>query len=92
MMREELELEMRQSVTTEVQTVDDNEKPLYSDKKKEKLVNLVKMVLTGVMAVSIHQLRNSKQLLSFILALERLCLNTKKLSMASMALLLLLVS
>ena len=33
-MREELEVETRALVTAEIQTVDENEKPLYSDKEK----------------------------------------------------------
>ena len=45
-MREELEVETRALVTAEIQTVDENEKPLYSDKEKEKLIRLVKTLLS----------------------------------------------
>jgi hypothetical protein len=66
-----LEVETRASVTAEIQTVDENEKPLYSDKEKEKLIQLVKTLLSPEKVVSIHKLRNTKELLRFILMLKR---------------------
>jgi len=83
-MREELEVETRALVTAEIQTVDEKEKPLYSDKEKEKLIQLVKTLLTPEKAVSIHKLRNTKELLRFILILKRLTLNTRQLSKAGL--------
>ena len=75
-MREELEVETRALVTAEIQTVDENEKPLYSDKEKEKLV---KTLLSPEKVVSIHKLKNTKELLRFILMLKSSAgLDTKK--------------
>ena len=67
-------------VTAEIQTVDENEKPLYSDKEKEKFIQLVKTLLSLEKVVSILKLRNTKELLRFILMLKRLKLKTKQLS------------
>ena len=83
-MREELEVETRALVTAEIQTVDENEKPLYSDKEKEKLIRLVKTLLSPEKVVSMHKLKNTKELLRFILMLKRLTLKTKKLGKASL--------
>ena len=69
-MREELEVETRALVTAEIQTVDENEKPLYSDKEKEKLIRLVKTLLTPEKVVSMHKLKNTKELLRLILILK----------------------
>ena len=63
-MGEELEIETRALVTKEIQSVDENEKPLYSVEEKENLV----------------QLANTVQLLRFILLPKRLSLNTRQLS------------
>ena len=78
-MREELEVETRALVTAEIQTVDENEKPLYSDKEKEKLIRLVKTLLSPEKVVSMHKLKNTKELLRFILMLKSSAgLDTKK--------------
>ena len=78
-MREELEVETGALVTAEIQTVDENEKPLYSDKEKEKLIRLVKTLLSPEKVVSIHKLKNIKELLRFILMLKSSAgLDTKK--------------
>ena len=78
-MREKLEVETRALVTAEIQTVDENEKPLYSDKEKEKLIRLVKTLLSPEKVVSMHKLKNTKELLRFILMLKSSAgLDTKK--------------
>ena len=78
-MREKLEVETRALVTAEIQTVDENEKPLYSDKEKEKLIQLVKTLLSPEKVVSMHKLKNTKELLRFILMLKSSAgLDTKK--------------
>ena len=72
-------METRASVTAEIQTVDENEKPLYSDKEKEKLIQLVKTLLSPEKVVSMHKLKNTKELLRFILMLKSSAgLDTKK--------------
>ena len=52
-MREELEIETRALVTKEIQSVDENEKLLYSVEEKENLVQLAKTVLKPKLVVSI---------------------------------------
>lgn len=64
-----MEVETRALVTAEIQTVDENEKPLYSD--KEKLIQLVKTLLSPEKVFGIHKLRNTKELLRFILMLSK---------------------
>lgn len=66
-----MEVETRALVTAEIQTVDENEKPLYSDKEKEKLIQLVKTLLSPEKVFGIHKLRNTKELLRFILMLSK---------------------
>jgi len=76
--REELKLEMRALVTTELQILGDNEKPLYDDDKKEKLIDLVKIIQRPENTVSVFQTRNNKELLGFVLALNRLSCNARR--------------
>jgi len=75
--REELKLEMRNLVTTELQILGDNEKPLYDDDKKEKLLDLVKIIQRPENTVSVFQTRNNKEILGFVLALNRLSGNAR---------------
>ena len=77
-MGEELEIETRALVTKEIQLVDENEKPLYSDEDKENLVQLANTVLKPKLVSAFNSLEI--QLLRFILLLKRLSLNTRQLS------------
>jgi len=70
--RKELELETQGLVTTEIMTEDKNGKPLYSEKEKEEMIQLVKFLLTPEKVVSMHQLRNTKELVKFIMVLKGL--------------------
>ena len=79
-MREELELETRAVVTAEIMVEDNDGKPLYSDKEKKKMVQLVKTLLRPEKVVSIHQLRNLKELVGFIMILKGLGQKTKLIS------------
>ena len=54
-----MEIETRALVTKEIQSVDENEKPLYSAEDKENLVHLANTVLKPKLVVSIEQLRNT---------------------------------
>jgi len=70
--REELVLEMRASVTTELQILGDQNDE--DEKEKEKLVDLIKIIQRPENTVSIFQMRNNKEILGFVLALNRLSL------------------
>ena len=67
-----MELETRGLVTAEIMTEDSKGKPMYSEKEKEEMVKLVKFLLSPEKVVSMHQLRNTKELVKFIMILQGL--------------------